>query len=116
MARYRRLQCLARRTYRPTAVAKVRAELVKEVEDNDAVLVLQWDGKLMTNVDGEAARGEEPCTRRFKPSVLTSEATCSALPPGWQRHGHGEQGGGGGRGVGIGGQGCSARFWHNRVE
>ena len=28
---------------------------MKEV-DNDAVLVLHWDGKLMTNIDGEAGR------------------------------------------------------------
>ena len=56
MAPYWRLQYLARRASQPTAVANVQAEHVKEVEDNDAVLILHWDGKLMTNVDGEAGR------------------------------------------------------------
>ena len=46
----------ARRASRSTAAADVRAEFVKEVDDNDAVLVLHWDGKLMANIDGEPGR------------------------------------------------------------
>ena len=56
MAPCRRLRYLARRASRLTVAVNVRAELVKEVEYSDVALVLRWDGKLMTNVDGEAGR------------------------------------------------------------
>ena len=69
----------ARRAARSTTADHVRTEFVKEVEDNDAVLVLHWDGKLMAHIDGEPGRVDRLAVVVSSPQL--SHEKLLAVPP-----------------------------------